>query len=161
MKHAILASLALFTFLFLAETVSAQGTVPEILYYKFNQTGTAVTNEASAPPAGTLSGTINGGQTQGGSGLCGGALIGTGGSSTNDYMSTGWNTNLGTSAWTIAFWTDNIPNTTTLYYHFGDAGATSLRCFNNGVAGADNFILRGPVADVLCIGSSSRCNVHR
>lgn len=152
MKQAILASLALFTFLFLAETVSAQGTVPEILYYKFNQTGTAVTNEASAPPAGTVSGTINGGQTQGGSGLCGGALIGTGGSSNADYMSTGWNTNLGTSAWTIAFWTDNIPNTTTLYYHFGDAGAASLRCFNNGVAGADNFILRGPVADVLCTG---------
>ncbi len=132
--------------------VFSQGTEPEILYYKFNQTGTAVNNDALTPPAGTNTGTLMGGMTQGGNGLCGSGLIGTGGSSSSDYVSTGWNTNLGTGSWTIAFWTDNIPSSTTLFYQFGDAGASSFRCFTNGVAGAGNFILRGPVTDVPCTG---------
>lgn len=152
MKQKITLLLACLTLILFAKEVSAQGTVPEILYYKFNQTGTTVTNEASNPPAGTNTATINGGLTQGGVGLCETGLIGTGGSSSTDFVSTGWNTNLGNNPWTISFWIDDMPNTTTLYYQFGDAGATSFRCFNNGVAGADNFMLRGPVADVLCTG---------
>ena len=132
---------------------SAQGgSVPEILYYQFDGAGTIVTNMASAPPAGTATGTLMGGMTLGGTGLCGGALIGTGGPSGSDYVNTGWNTNLGTGAWTIAMWTDNIPSSSTLFYNFGDNTAGSLRCFTNGVAGSGNFQLRGPLTDVLCNG---------
>ena len=152
MKKSYLGVLALLALIFTSNFVDAQGTVPEILYYKFDQTGTTVTNEASAPPAGTATGTLMGSMTQGGNGLCGSALVGTGGSSTADYVSTGWNTNLGNNPWTISFWIDDMPNTTTLYYQFGDQSAGGFRCFNNGVAGAGNFILRGPITDVLCTG---------
>lgn len=154
MKQSLLASFAFFAALFTTELANAQGgTVPEILYYKFDQSGTTVTNEASAPPAGTATGTINGAQSQGGTGLCGGALIGTGGSSATDFVATGWDTDLGSGPWTIAFWIDDMPNTTTLYYQFGDPNAASFRCFNNGVAGPTNFWLRGGgLTDVPCNG---------
>lgn len=126
--------------------------VPELLYYKFDGTGTSVPNMASSPPTGAATGTIVGTLTQGSTGLCGGALIGVGGSGASNHVSTGWNTALGNSAWTIMFWTNEIPNTTTLYYQFGDGSASSFRCFNNGAAGATNWLLRGPVTDVPCIG---------
>jgi len=146
-------SLLLVVVLFITTIVFGQ-TVPEILYYKFDGTGTSVPNLASSPPAGTATATIVGGLTQSGTnnGLCGGALVGVGGSSSTNYVNTGWNTALGTGAWTIMFWTNNIPNNTTLHYQFGDASASSFRCFNNGVAGAGNWMLRGPVTDVLCTG---------
>ena len=152
MKQKTLLLLAFFAFALGFQDAFAQGTVPEILYYKFDQTGTAVTNEASAPPAGTATGTIMGGLTQGDVGLCGTGLIGVGASSGSNFVETGWNTNLGTSPWTIAFWIDDMPNTTTLYYQFGDNSAGGFRCFNNGVAGANNFMLRGPMTDVPCTG---------
>ena len=144
--------------LFVATIVFGQ-TKPEILYYKFDGTGTSVPNLASSPPPGTATGTIVGsGMTQSGTnnGLCGGALVGPGTSTA--YVNTGWNTNLGTGAWTIMFWTNDIPNTTTLYYQFGDGSASSFRCFNNGVAGPGNWMLRGPVTDVLCTGCAPTGN---
>ncbi|NVK66253.1 MAG: PKD domain-containing protein [Flavobacteriales bacterium] len=141
----------LFAVLFSGITLS-QGTEPEILYYKFNQAGTTVNNDALTPPAGTNTATLMGGMTQGGNGLCQTGLIGTGGISSSDYVSTGWDTNLGTGSWTIAFWTDNIPSSSTLFYQFGDPSAGSFRCFTNGVAGSGNFMLRGPVTDVTCTG---------
>ncbi len=122
--------------------VSAQSK-PELLWYKFDQVGTSVTNYASNPPSGTATGTLMGAITQGGSGQCGGAIIGSGITSTTDYVNTNWVTSFPTRAWTISFWTSNITGTTTLYYIFGDANAGSFRCFTNGAAGATNWILRG------------------
>ena len=132
--------------LFLCSAVALGQGVPEILYYQFNGSGNTIPNLASSPPSGTNNATIVGSLTQGGTGgLNGtGALIGAGTSGSSDYVNTGWNTDLGTSAWTIAFWTNNIPNNTTLHYQFNDAGAGSFRLFNNGVAGANNWMLRGP-----------------
>ncbi|MDX2172033.1 MAG: T9SS type A sorting domain-containing protein [Bacteroidota bacterium] len=82
--------------------------------------------------------------TQGSTGQCSGALIGSGVSSATDYLNTGWAPNLanGTS-WTIAFWSSGIGGNSTLYYIFGDAGSSSFRCFTNGVAGANNWMMRG------------------
>jgi hypothetical protein len=128
--------------------------VPEILWYTFDETGTTVTNQASNPPAGTATATILGGITQGGNGLCETAVVGSGASSTTDYVNTGWVTDLGTGSWTISFWTSNIAPSATLFYIWGDATAASLRCFTNGTAGADNLLLRGPVTDVLVPGSA-------
>ena len=131
---------------------SSTGLIPDILYYRFNESGTTITNEASNPPAGTATATIVGGLSQGGTGLEGGALIGVGGNSGIDYVSTGWNTDLGTGSWTLAFWTDSVPSSTTLFYQFGDGNAGNFRCFTNGVAGPGNWWLRGPVTDVPCTG---------
>jgi len=116
---------------------------PELLYYRFDGTGTSIPNEASSPPAGTETATIIGDQTQGSEGQCLGALIGTGSSSTGNYVNTGWAPNLGGSSWTISLWINNVSNYSQLWYIFGDASTNSFRCFTNGVAGADNFWLRG------------------
>jgi hypothetical protein len=121
--------------------------VPEMMYYKFDVAGTTVLNEASTP-VGTNPATILG-QTVGGTGQFGMALVGNGLTSTSNYVNTGWATSL-SGPWTISLWMNNIPSTTTLYYYFGDATAGSFRAFIGGVAGANNIILRGTgVTDVL------------
>jgi len=129
---------------------------PEILYLGFDGTGTSVPNFASTPPAGSETATLMGGLTQGSTGRCGGAVVGSGISSTTDYVNTGWATSLGAGSWTISFWTAEIGPSGTLFYIFGDAGATSFRCFTNGVAGADNWMLRGGgLTDVLVTGGAT------
>jgi hypothetical protein len=151
----------IFTQLFVAAllcssaTLFAQAPVPELLYYRFNGTGTNVPNEASAPPAGTLNATIVGGLTQGPTGQCGGALIGNGQTSTSNYVNTNWATDLNGTSWTISFWTSNIPSTTSTYYILGDVNAGGLRVFTGGVAGAGNWILRGGFADILATGGAA------
>jgi hypothetical protein len=128
--------------------------IPDILYYKFDGTGTSVPNSSLSPPTGTTTATLNGGVTQGGAGKCGGALIGSGVTSTTDYVNTGWATSL-TGSWTISFWTSNITPSATLFYIWGDLSAGSLRCFTNGVAGPNNWIMRGTFTDVLVTGAAS------
>ncbi|MEM7039238.1 MAG: hypothetical protein AAF570_19840, partial [Bacteroidota bacterium] len=141
-----------------AATLTFGQAVPEILYYKFDGAGTTVPNDASNPPAGSATATIVGSLSQGSTGLCGGALIGTGSPSSSSYVSSGWNTSLGNNPWTIMFWTNNIPVSTTLFYQFGDGSASNFRCFTNGVAGQGNWWLRGPVSDVPCNGCAPTGN---
>ena len=97
------------TLLFLQQNqVIAQ--TPELLYYRFDGSGTSIPNEASSPPTGTETATIIGDQTQGSEGQCLGALIGTGSSSASNYVKTGWIPNLGGSSWKISLWINKIPN---------------------------------------------------
>ncbi len=129
---------------------------PEVLYYKFDGSGTTVPNLASAPPPGTATANILGGLTQGGSSICQGTMIGSGVSSTTDYVNTGWAPNLGTGSWTISFRTENITASATLFYIFGDLNTNSFRCFTNGVAGPNNWILRGAgLTDILITGGAT------
>lgn len=135
---------------------------PEVLYYKMNGAGTTVPNDALSPPAGTATATIQGGVTQGGTGKCGGGLIGSGIASTTDFLNTGWATNItSTASWTISFYAANFGSTSSLYYIFGDAGASSFRCFTNGVAGANNWILRGTgITDITVAGGATVAPHH-
>ncbi len=126
--------------LMLAASVFAQN-VPELIYYKFDAAGTTVANEASSP-VGLNPATVNG-LTIGGTGQFGMGLLGNGGSSTTNYVNTGWNTNLGNSPWTISFYINGAANNTTLYYLWGNNTANSFRCFIGGAAGAGNAIIRG------------------
>jgi Concanavalin A-like lectin/glucanases superfamily/Calcium-binding EGF domain len=131
--------------------------LPDVLWYRFDGAGTSVPNKATTPPLGAETATLMGGNTQGSTGQCGGALIGTGNSSSNDYVQTGWPTNL-TGSWTISFWTSNIPSSSILFYVFGDLSAQEFRCFMNGVAGPGNWILRGTMGtmnDVLVNGAAT------
>lgn len=132
---------------------------PELLYYKFDGSGTNVPNYASAPPVGTATATLMGGLTQGigTSEICSGSVIGSGVSSSTDYVNTGWATSLSSaSSWTISFRTSNITGTSTLYYIFGDNNASAFRCFTNGVAGPNNWILRGTgLSDVYINGGAT------
>jgi hypothetical protein len=148
----------LFTVLGIVSCITAFAQpVPELLYYKFDSTSPSVTvpNWASSPPPGTNNATIMGGLTQGPSGQCGNAIIGSGNSSSTDYVNTGYATNLTGTSWTISFWTKDITPSTTLFYIFGDGTASSFRCFTNGVAGANNWILRGGLTDVLLTGGAT------
>jgi hypothetical protein len=135
--------------------VAGSTLVPELLYYKFNGTGTSVPNLATAPPTGAENATLMGGSTQGGSAICNGTVIGTGASSTNDYVNTNWLTNLTGTSWTISFKTSNIPSSTSTQYIFGDVNAGGFRCFTGGVANPGNWILRGSFTDILLPGGAS------
>lgn len=126
MKKTFTNAFCLLSILF-SGTLFAQLT-PEVLYYDFNGSGTTVPNLASAPPPGTATANIMGGVTQGGSSICNGTLIGTGVSSTTDYLNTGWAPNLGTGAWTISIRSENITASATLFYIFGDINTASMRC---------------------------------
>jgi PKD repeat protein len=151
MKKIYYAILALFL---LGLSAEAQLT-PELIYYRFDGSGGTVPNLALTPPPGTATGVLTGAITQGSPGICGGALLGTGGSASSDYVNTGWAPNLGNGAWTVSFRTSDIPNTTTLYYIFGDGGTTGWRVFTNGVAGNGNWIMRGPHGDVIIAGGAT------
>ncbi len=113
---------------------------PEILYYKFNN-GVTTTPNYAVPGEGTNPAAVNG-HTLGNTGQFDSALVGIGGSSTTNYVNTGWNMNLGMSSWTISLWINNIPATGTNYL-FGNDITTSFRCFTNGAAGVGNITLRG------------------
>jgi hypothetical protein len=125
--------------------------VPELMYYNFDGTGTSVPNRASSP-VGSNPATIQGSLTQGGTGQFGGGLIGSGNASSTDFLNTGWATSL-SGSWTISLYINNIPSSSTLFYFFGDVNAASFRCFTNGVAGANNLLLRGGgLTDVPVVG---------
>jgi PKD repeat protein len=137
--------ITLLTGIFLGSSLQlwAQAPTPDLIHYKFDGSGTTVPNLASNPPAGTATATLSGGITQGASPLCNGAAIGSGVSSSTDFVNTNWTTNLGTSAWTIAWRSQGFNNAAALYYIFGDVSAGGFRCFTNGVAGNLNWIIRG------------------
>jgi HYR domain/PKD-like domain/Secretion system C-terminal sorting domain len=90
-------------------TVTPQfgSTPPELLYYKFDGSGTSVPNLASNPPAGTANATINGFLTQVTAGNCGGRLKGAAGNNFTNYVSTGWAPNF-TGSFTISFIADGF-----------------------------------------------------
>jgi parallel beta-helix repeat protein len=144
------------TTVYWVEAYSGGGSAtPELIYYDFDTPGTTVPNLATNP-VGTNPAPMTG-VTIGGTGLSGTALVGTGASSTSHAVNTGWNTNLNGS-FTISFWTSDITSSTTLYYIWGDVGASSLRCFTNGVAGANNWQVRGGGLPDLTITGAATMN---
>ncbi len=150
MNQKITLFISLFCFALLSR-LQAQAP-PEILHYNFNGTGTLIPNMASTPPLGTTNASIVGTQSLGGTGQCGSALVGDG--STSSYVNTAWTTSL-SGSWTISFWTASITPSSTLWYIFGDVNAGSFRCFTNGVAGANNWILRGTgLTDITISGGA-------
>ena len=129
--------------------------IPDLLYYKFDASGSTVINHASNP-VGNNPATISG-LSIGGVGMSGTALQGIGGSASSNVINTGWSTNF-SGSFTIAFWTSNVPSSSTLYYIWGDVGAGSFRCFTNGVAGANNWMARGGgLPDLLVSGAAIIC----
>jgi len=136
-------------------TVHAQS-IPEILYYRFDRTDNIAINEASGTTAQTDTAYLMGALSQDSIGQCGNALVGSGISSSTDYVNTGWAPDLGNKSWTISFWTNNVTGTSTLYYVFGDVNTSSLRCFTNGVAGSGNWVLRGAgLTDIYANGGAT------
>ena len=135
--------------LFMAGLQSFGQNVPEYMYFKFDAPGNQA-NTASAPvgnnPA-TLTGLTTGGVGQFGTALQGNYVA-------NNNLNTGWATSLPSTGWTISMWLNNITSgNASPNYLFGDANATSFRCFSDGVALPNNLILRGGgLSDVLVSG---------
>lgn len=101
-------------------TVTPQfgSTPPELLYYKFDGSGTTVPNLASNPPAGTATATINGFLTQVTAGNCGGRLKGAAGNNFTNNVNTGWAPNF-TGSFTISFIADGFVSNAGLSYLAG------------------------------------------
>ena len=125
--------------------INAQSLTPELLYYNFeNVTGVSVPNLATSPPSGTANATIVGNLTVGNNVVCPGkSLVGSSSSSSDNYLDTAWNMNI-SGSWSLHLKLGNFVNgsDTTLYYFFGD-DSSEFRAFTNGIAYANNVILRG------------------
>jgi hypothetical protein len=118
---------------------------PDILYYKFeNNPAPLLTPNCAIPGLGTNPAPITG-LTLTSGGQFDSCLSGTGGTGS---ILTGWNCNLANNNWTISFWVSNLVDLNPTYL-FGDAGSTSFRCFYGGAALPNNFLLRGPMTDIL------------
>jgi len=140
--------LAIFAF---TSTQGFSQALPELLYYRFD-TGPVIANDASTPVGSNPASITGSSMSVGGIGLTSTALVGTG--LTTDYVNTGWNTNL-TGSWTIGFWTKDIVPSGTLWYIFGDNTASSLRCFTNGAASANNWRLTGTGITIQANGAAT------
>lgn len=141
-----------------ADTVCLQANVvgytesaflPELMYYRFDQSGMAIVNNDASAPVGSLPAQLLGSQQQTGQGQFGSALEGSGGSSSFDYLNTNWATNLGSGSWTIGFWINKIPNTPKEWNLFGD-NTVGFSGFKAQVGGDNpgSITLRGPFNDV-------------
>lgn len=139
MRHIFLLGMTIISLSTYAQTILAD---PEILFYKFDRSDNHVINYASNPPVGTDTAMVMGSLRQDSTSGCSGAIVGTGISSSSDYINTKWPTNLTGISWTISFVTSNILSSSAVNYIFGDYYASSFRCFTNGVAGPNNWILR-------------------
>lgn len=97
--------------------------LPELIYYKFDQSGSNQVPNLATNPVGNNPANIIGGLQQTGQGLSGSMLQGVGGSSANNYVNSNWVTNM-PSSWTVGFWLSNAPNNfTTQWTVYGDADA--------------------------------------
>ncbi|QMV72326.1 hypothetical protein HS961_05500 [Comamonas piscis] len=143
------------TALLVLPALAAPAPTPDIIHYRFDEAGTSVTNRASNPPANASTAILNGALSQGahidGTNLS--AALGSGAASSTDYVNTGWATSLNGS-WSISFFSSEIAPSSTLFYIMSDISAASFRIFTNGVAGPNNWILRGPFDDVLLEGGA-------
>lgn len=121
--------------------------VPELLYYRWeNSTATTTPNTASAP-VGTNPSPYTG--TFGPGGMYDTCMVGTGATGTTGILP-GWNCNLAATNWTIGFWVKDLGETVSgnPTYLFGDPGSTSFRCFYGGAALPNNILFRGPFTDI-------------
>ena len=79
-----------------ATVIAGAQSLPDGFYYKFDTSGVTTPNFAT-PGLGVSPAPVNG-QTMGGTGQFGSALIGAGGTSTTDFVDTGWPQALGNGA---------------------------------------------------------------
>jgi hypothetical protein len=142
-----LAALALFV---LSALTCYGQTVPEVIYYRFNEGAGTNTVNAASPGGGSTSGTLMG--TMGfGPGQFGTGLTGTGAASATSFVATGYNMNLTGSSWTIEFWF--TPNgTISLQYLCGVPVSGAFRVFCG--APGNNFVMSGTGLTTVILNAS-------
>jgi hypothetical protein len=121
---------------------AAAQSVPQILYYKFNEGSGTTTQNIANPGQGsffpTLGAAAGFGTGQYGTGLTGNGL--TGG---NNYVDTGYAMNLNGQSWTLEYWWASGTASTTLQYFCGSNTSTSaFRTFASGST-TGNMVMSG------------------
>ena len=156
MKNSILlvafASLAAGPVLFAAPPTA----VPDLIWYTFDEpTGSTTTKNEASPGVGFLDAPVNGHT------LGGGSLTSIGGSSTSNFVDTGWNGATGTSSFSVYFEVTNpAVGNTTLEYFFGNA-SVGQRGFDDGVAGDTGIAFRfGGGAFATAFGAATPGSTH-
>lgn len=127
---------------------------PDLIHYKFDS-GDATNSATGAVGSGTSGANVGWANTTplvAGNGAPYAASIAPGATC---QISTNWIPNLGAGDWSIGAFIKIQPSGATLQYPFGAVTAGSFRCFTNGVAGANNWLLRGAgLPDVSAPGSA-------
>jgi len=104
--------------------------VPDLIWYRFDEpAGSTTTRNFAVPGAGFPNAPVNGHQ------LGGGVLTSIGGSSTSNFVDTGWDGATGSNSFSVYFEVQNpAVGNATLEYFFGNA-SVGQRAFDDGVAG--------------------------
>ena len=104
--------------------------VPDLIWYRFDEpAGSTTTRNFAVPGVGHLNAPVNGHQ------LGGGVLTSVGGSSTSNFVDTGWDGATGTNSFSVYFEVRNpAVGNATLEYFFGNP-SVGQRAFDDGVAG--------------------------
>ena len=123
------------------EDGGSAGFFPEVLYYTFDEAGWDSTENFADPGSGFEWAQLIGAMSIADTGQFGSAIVGTGASSSTDYVTTGWVMDIGTGDWTISCWLD-IFDESALHYIFGETDV-AFRCFYGGIAPAGGVVLRG------------------
>jgi hypothetical protein len=127
-------------FLVSASVVLGQS-VPQGIYYKFNEGAGTTTANLASPGVGNAVGNIIGNLTWG-TGKFGGGLVGVGSPGATNYIDTGYAMNLNGVSWTIEFWWQTPPSGSTEYVCGSNASTSAFRIFSSSTAG-NNFVLSG------------------
>src|SRR5690625_4545486 len=137
------AASVLFLNLFGVSQLRSQG-VPELMYFKFNtSSGNETPNEAPASTRlGGANATLTGNLSVGGVGQFGSGMVGSGASSSSNYLDAGW-TGSYTGSWTISMYLDVIALSRYEFY-VGRYRSRVFICVTGCVSGT-NLLLRGTV----------------
>ena len=117
---------------------------PDLIWYRFDEpAGSTTTRNFAVPGVGNLNAPVNGHQ------LGGGVLTSIGGSSTTNFVDTGWDGATGSNSFSVYLEVRNpAVGNATLEYFFGNA-SVGQRAFDDGVAGDTGIAFRfggGPFA---------------
>ena len=146
---------ALVTFTTIAQAVPPSA-VPDLIWYRFDEpAGSTTTRNFAVPGVGNLNAPVNGHQ------LGGGVLTSIGGSSTTNFVDTGWDGATGTNSFSVYFEVQNpAVGNATLEYFFGNA-SVGQRAFDDGVAGDTGIAFRfGGGAFATAFGAATPGSFH-
>lgn len=110
---------------------ATSGSVPELMYYRFDEVGLGNTANQGGTPVGNATPPVTG-HSIGGVGQFGAALVGAGGGSNSNFVDTGWTPNL-PADFTVGFWITGTSNPPAGMAVFGEPTGT----FNCTVNGSD------------------------
>jgi hypothetical protein len=130
--------------------------VPDLIWYRFDEpAGSTTTQNFAQPGVGFANAPVNGHQ------LGGGVLTSIGGSSTSNFVDSGWDGATGANSFSVYFEVTNpTVGNATLEYFFGNS-SVGQRAFDDGVAGDTGIAFRfGGGAFATAFGAAAPGTTH-